>query len=71
MKVDKIITRTAHYESFTMSGTGYIINVGLARGQNQEVREALARRQREAGAGLRPHCRLVRPLIHFIPDSLT
>ena len=49
MKVDNIITRAAHYESFTMSGAGYILNDGLALGQNHEVREALARRQQEAG----------------------
>ena len=71
MKVDNIITRAAHYESFTMSGAGYILNDGLALGQNHEVREALARRQQEAGAGLRPHRRFARPLIHFIPDSPT
>ena len=41
MKVDNIITRAAHYESFTMSGAGYILNDGLALGQNHEVREAL------------------------------
>ena len=33
IKAANIITRTSHYESFTMSGTGYIRDDRPARGQ--------------------------------------
>ena len=46
IKVDNITTRTSHYESFTVSGTGFILNGRLARGQ---ARAGAARAQPPSG----------------------
>ena len=38
IKVDNIITRTSHYDSFAVSGTGYTLNGRLARGRRRQAR---------------------------------
>jgi hypothetical protein len=74
------ITRTFHYESFTMGGTDFVLGgwPGCPDGVPPRLpvcAEARlpggARGRGGTGGRARSHCRFAPPLTHFIPDSPT